>query len=96
MDEVESMAVKEPLCATMLMLDVIPGEDQMREEFALATYGKLPKVRLQILVRDASFFTLTHLSSLLPRSGTSAGDIRLLRWCRISMMWLIAMASRGI
>ncbi|KAF3391582.1 hypothetical protein F1880_007695 [Penicillium rolfsii] len=43
MDEVESMAVREPLCATKLMLDVIPGEDQMREEFALATYGKLPK-----------------------------------------------------
>jgi hypothetical protein len=30
----------------MLMLDVIPGEDQMREEFALATYGSVPKVRL--------------------------------------------------
>ncbi|GLI81566.1 hypothetical protein PoHVEF18_009951 [Penicillium ochrochloron] len=43
MDEVESMAVREPLCATMLMLDVIPGEDQMREEFALATYGSVPK-----------------------------------------------------
>ncbi|CEJ57625.1 hypothetical protein PMG11_06311 [Penicillium brasilianum] len=43
MDEVESMAVREPLLATMLMLDVIPSEDQMREDFALATYGAVPK-----------------------------------------------------
>jgi GNAT superfamily N-acetyltransferase len=48
MDEVESMAVREPLRATVLMLDVIPGEDQMREEFALATYGCIPKVNLPI------------------------------------------------
>lgn len=44
MDEVESMAVREPLLATMLMLDVISGEDQLREEFALATSGIIPKV----------------------------------------------------
>jgi hypothetical protein len=97
MDEVESMAVREPLCATMLMLDVIPGEDQMREEFALATYGSVPKVRFtKFSCRDASFFTLTHLFSLLLRSGTSAGDIRPSRLCRTFMMWLIAMESLGI
>jgi GNAT superfamily N-acetyltransferase len=44
MDEVELMATREPLLATTLMLDVIPGEDQMREEFALATFGSIPKV----------------------------------------------------
>ncbi|KAJ5157665.1 Acyl-CoA N-acyltransferase [Penicillium canariense] len=43
MDEVESIAAKQPLLATTLMLDVIPGEDQTREEFALATCGSIPK-----------------------------------------------------
>lgn len=38
------MAVSEPLLATVLMLDVISGEDQVREEFALATSGIIPKV----------------------------------------------------
>lgn len=44
MDEVESMAVREPLWARTLMLDTIQRDDQMREDFAKATYGAVPKV----------------------------------------------------
>ncbi|KAF7716585.1 Uncharacterized protein PECH_004394 [Penicillium ucsense] len=43
MDELELMATSAPLSARVLVLDVVPGEDQMREDFALATYGTLPK-----------------------------------------------------
>ncbi|KAJ5664656.1 Acyl-CoA N-acyltransferase [Penicillium macrosclerotiorum] len=43
MDEVESMATREPLMATTLMLDVIPKEDAMKEDFAMANHGCLPK-----------------------------------------------------
>lgn len=45
MDEVESIAVTEPLWAKTLMLDTITKDDQMREEFAKAAYGTIPKVR---------------------------------------------------
>ena len=44
MDEVEAMAGRAPLSAKTLVLDVIVGEDQMREDFALATSGFIPKV----------------------------------------------------
>ncbi|KAJ5294150.1 hypothetical protein N7508_008971 [Penicillium antarcticum] len=43
MDEVESMAVREPLNARILMLDTVQKDDQKREEFANATYGGIPK-----------------------------------------------------
>ncbi|EPS31397.1 hypothetical protein PDE_06352 [Penicillium oxalicum 114-2] len=43
MDEVEAMAGRAPLSAKTLVLDVIVGEDQMREDFALATSGFIPK-----------------------------------------------------
>lgn len=46
MDEVESMAVTEPLWAKTLMLDTIVKDDQVREDFAKATYGTVPKVRI--------------------------------------------------
>lgn len=44
MDEVEAMAVNEPLSAKTLMLDTVEKGDQLREEFAKATYGDIPKV----------------------------------------------------
>ncbi|KAJ5997336.1 hypothetical protein N7522_008996 [Penicillium canescens] len=43
MDEVEFMAVREPLQAKTLMLDTVQKDDQKREEFANATYGGIPK-----------------------------------------------------
>lgn len=44
MDEAEKIAAREPLNAQTLMLDTVERNDQVREEFALATYGSLPKV----------------------------------------------------
>lgn len=46
MDEVEAMAVREPLLAKILMLDTVQKDDQKRKEFANATYGGVPKVSL--------------------------------------------------
>lgn len=46
MDEVEAMAVREPLLAKILMLDTVQKDDQKREEFANVTYGGIPKVSL--------------------------------------------------
>jgi GNAT superfamily N-acetyltransferase len=48
MDEIEKIAVREPLRAKTLMLDTVEREDQLREEFARATYGSVPKVNLII------------------------------------------------
>lgn len=48
MDEIESMAVREPLWARTLMLDTLQREDQMREDIANAIFGTAPKVRLFI------------------------------------------------
>lgn len=45
MDEVEAMAVKEPLWAKTLMLSTVDGGDQAREDIAKAIYGAVPKVR---------------------------------------------------
>lgn len=45
MDEIESMAVREPLWARTLMLDTVQRDDQIREDFAKATYGAVPKVK---------------------------------------------------
>lgn len=44
MDEVEDMATREPLNARILMLDTVQKDDQKREEFAMATFGKIPGV----------------------------------------------------
>lgn len=46
MDEVESMAVREPLLAKILMLDTVQKDDQKREDFAKVTYGGISKVSL--------------------------------------------------
>ncbi|CAG8939415.1 unnamed protein product [Penicillium salamii] len=43
MDLVEDMAVREPLLAKTLMLDTVQKDDQMREDFAIATFGSVPK-----------------------------------------------------
>ena len=45
MDEVEAMAVKEPLWAKTLMLSTVEGGNQATEDFAKAAYGAVPKVR---------------------------------------------------
>lgn len=44
MDEVENMAIQEPLFAKILMIDTVQNDDQKREDFAKATYGRIPKV----------------------------------------------------
>ncbi|KAJ5748821.1 uncharacterized protein N7511_010517 [Penicillium nucicola] len=43
MNEVETMAVQEPLNAKTLMLDTVQKDDQKNEEFANVTYGGIPK-----------------------------------------------------
>jgi hypothetical protein len=50
MDEVEAMAVREPLFAKTLMLDTIQKDDQKREHFAIATFGAVPKVWEAVIV----------------------------------------------
>ncbi|GKZ29561.1 hypothetical protein AbraIFM66950_005399 [Aspergillus brasiliensis] len=47
MTEIERIAIQEPLCAKTLMLDTVERGDQIREEFAIATYGRVPKVTNQ-------------------------------------------------
>ena len=44
MDEVEEMAVREPLNARTLMLDTVQKDDQLRDDFAKVTFGGKPKV----------------------------------------------------
>ncbi|KAH8429774.1 GNAT family N-acetyltransferase [Aspergillus melleus] len=44
MDEIERIAAQEPLCAKTLMLDTVERGYQVREDFALATYGGVPKL----------------------------------------------------
>ncbi|KAE8140461.1 hypothetical protein BDV38DRAFT_18408 [Aspergillus pseudotamarii] len=47
MDEIERIAIREPLRARTLMLDTVERGDQLREEFARATYGGIPKITNQ-------------------------------------------------
>jgi GNAT superfamily N-acetyltransferase len=44
MDAVENMATREPLCAQTLMLDTVTSKHQQRVDFAISTYGAVPKV----------------------------------------------------
>ncbi|KAJ5622406.1 hypothetical protein N7528_005638 [Penicillium herquei] len=44
MDQVEDMAIREPLNAKTLLLDTVEKDDQMREDFAIISYGAIPKV----------------------------------------------------
>ncbi|PYH85243.1 hypothetical protein BO82DRAFT_380849 [Aspergillus uvarum CBS 121591] len=55
MDEIERIAVREPLCAKTLMLDTVEREDQLREEFAKATYGRVPKIPNQDWYRSRGY-----------------------------------------
>ncbi|KAJ5097645.1 hypothetical protein N7456_008366 [Penicillium angulare] len=48
MDEVEDMAVTEPLNAKTLLLDTVQKDDQLREEFAIVSYGGIPKVANEV------------------------------------------------
>lgn len=45
MDEVENIAVQEPLFVKTLVLDTMQHDDQKREDFGKAMYGKVRKVR---------------------------------------------------
>lgn len=45
MDQVEAMAVREPLLAKTLMLDTMHKDDQKRDDFALDQFGYIPKVK---------------------------------------------------
>ncbi|KAJ5634979.1 uncharacterized protein N7484_008292 [Penicillium longicatenatum] len=47
MDAVENMATREPLCAQTLMLDTVTSKHQQREDFAISTYGAVPKITNQ-------------------------------------------------
>ena len=44
MDEVESLAAREPLNAKCLVLDTVHRDDQLKEDFAKAFWGAVPKV----------------------------------------------------
>lgn len=44
MDEAEGIATREPLWARTLMLDTVTTKHQLREDFAMSTYGSVPKV----------------------------------------------------
>ncbi|KAJ5341184.1 hypothetical protein N7541_010308 [Penicillium brevicompactum] len=46
MDQVEDMAVREPLLAKTLMLDTMHKDDQKRDDFALDQFGYIPKVKV--------------------------------------------------
>ncbi|KAJ5637027.1 hypothetical protein N7490_006906 [Penicillium lividum] len=47
MDAVEDMATREPLRAQTLMLDTVTSQHQRREDFAVSTYGAVPKITNQ-------------------------------------------------
>lgn len=55
MDQVEDMAVREPLLAKTLMLDTMQKDDQKREDFALDQFGAIPKVRGVVHFEIAQF-----------------------------------------
>jgi hypothetical protein len=54
MDEAEKMVVGEPFNARVLMLDTIQRDDNLREDFALAAYGSMPKVRFGPWILEAA------------------------------------------
>lgn len=93
MDEVESMAVREPLWARTLMLDTVQKEDQMREDFAKATYGVVPKVRFLTL---DSFLGKYLLYRSRMRTGIAGGDTGPLVRCTVTMMFGIEVGGSGI
>jgi hypothetical protein len=73
MDEVESMAVREPLNAKVLMLDTVQKDDQKREEFANATYGGVPKVSKSCVCK--TFCPGTDYHRVQTKNGILAGVI---------------------
>jgi GNAT superfamily N-acetyltransferase len=66
MDAVEDMAAREPLWAQTLMLDTVTKAHQTREDFALSTYGSIPKVRrytrrtFQLFIKPAISSQITN------------------------------------
>jgi GNAT superfamily N-acetyltransferase len=77
MDEVESMAVREPLQAKTLMLDTVQKDDQKREEFANATYGGIPKV--SELLKFEIFDQVTHYMQTTNEEWYSRRGYRLIK-----------------
>jgi hypothetical protein len=77
MDEVESMAVREPLQAKTLMLDTVQKDDQKREEFAIATYGGVPKV--SELLKIEIFDQVTHYMQTTNEEWYSRRGYRLIK-----------------
>jgi GNAT superfamily N-acetyltransferase len=77
MDEVESMAVREPLQAKILMLDTVQKDDQKREEFANATFGGIPKV--SGLLKFEIFDQVTHYMQTTNEEWYSRRGYRLIK-----------------
>lgn len=65
MDEVESMAVREPLNAKTLLLDTVQKDDQLREEFAIISYGGVPKVRFVSPRKKVRFRVCTKRTNIM-------------------------------
>lgn len=92
MDQVEEMAVREPLNALTLLLDTVQKDDQLREEFAIVSFGGVPKVRLMGLWK---YKEINNILRLQTRSGTSEEDIASLRLSRTITVSLIKMVNTG-
>lgn len=94
MDEVEGMAVSPPLLAKTLMLDTVEKGDQLREDFAKATYNGIPKVPTSLLGLGNG--RIAYIFRLQIKIGILDGDTRRLEWCKTITMLEIAMAKGGI
>lgn len=93
MDAVEDMATREPLCAQTLMLDTVTSEHQQREDFAVSTYGAVPKVSTQITLELVS---KADGSRSQTKIGMAVGDTCPSRPCRTIMMCGMRMETGGI
>ncbi|KAJ5681661.1 uncharacterized protein N7477_001601 [Penicillium maclennaniae] len=97
MDAVEKMASREPLCAQSLMLDTVTSKDQMREDFAMSTYGAIPKV---VTCTHESHFEsvgqLTYGYRSQIKIGMAAGATYRSRLCRTITTCGMQMETGGI
>lgn len=76
MDQVEDMAVREPLLAKTLMLDTMQKDDQKREDFALDQFGAIPKVRGVVPLEIAQF---THFLQVTNEEWYARRGYRLIK-----------------
>lgn len=91
MDEVEAMAGRKPLWAKTLLLSTLAGEDQVREEFAKAVYGAVPKVKRSTFKLDQ----LANIRRLSTKNGIAEEGIEVSNMCRTSLMLGIEMGRSG-